>query len=133
MKKIDPNLLQLVQSPHLESSPSPERKRPRRFLKGPVPLAWLQIASKASGKALHVGVALWYLSGLNRSKTVRLTRSVLQPFGVLRDSARRGLTQLENAGLVSAERRAGRSPRVTILDFPKEPDAGVPAVERDLD
>lgn len=44
--------------PRGESAPG------KTFLKGPIPLPWLQGAARLPGKALHVGVVLWFLSGL---------------------------------------------------------------------
>jgi hypothetical protein len=37
-----------------------------RFLRGPVPLEWLQQAAQLPGRAFHAGVALWFLEGSSR-------------------------------------------------------------------
>ena len=103
--------------------PKPREKAPRhksgeRFLRGPIPMAWLLRASKIAGrgKGLHVAIALWYLSGLNRqASTVKLSGTVLREFGVDRHAGYRGLEKLEKAGLVSVIRHRGRSPLVSIL------------------
>ena len=84
------------------------------FLKGPIPLTWLIQAGLLPGKSLHIGIALWFLSGLQKSKQVSLTRSVLEMFGVRRHSAYRALKLLESSSLVEVKRQAGRSPVVTI-------------------
>ena len=79
---------------------------------------WLCAAARATGhgSGFQVAIALWYLSGLNRqSKTVKLRGSVLREMGVDRHAGYRGLTALEQAGLVSVERRSGQSPVVTLL------------------
>ena len=99
----------------------PGATRPRLsapFLKGPIPLDWLQRAARLSGKALHVGNALWFRSGIERSRTVKLTNVLLQQFGVDRHAKARALRQLEAAGLVAVSRKPGRSPMVTILEAP---------------
>jgi len=115
--RIDPKHLSLTPGialkPKRESKPS--RTGTKRFLKGPIPLNWLGTAAKQSGKALHVGIALWFLSGLKRSREIALSQSTLSLFGVTRHSGYRGLTELENAGLVSVDRHPGRNPVVTIL------------------
>lgn len=86
-----------------------------KFLKGPVPLFWVMVASKLPGKALHVGIALWYLAGLTKSPVLKLNQSRLKDFGITRDSARRGLRALEHLGLILVVRKTGRKPQVTIL------------------
>jgi hypothetical protein len=86
------------------------------FLKGPVPLPWLRVAARLKGRALHVGIALWFLAGLEKSRDVRLAPKALANLGVDRHAGYRGLRALESAGLVSVERHRGRSPRVRILE-----------------
>jgi len=85
------------------------------FLKGPIPWPWLLRAAKSSGKALHVAIALWFYAGLNSSLKIGLNQSRLLDLGVTRDSARRGLRELEKQKLVSVIRHSGRKPVVTIL------------------
>jgi hypothetical protein len=102
-----------------KKSAPPRKRRYDRFLCGPVPLVWLSMAAKLSGKALHVGIALWYLAGVTKSFTVKLTRSTLTLFGVSRWSVSRNLRLLELAGLVTVERRKGKVPLVTIVEEPR--------------
>lgn len=85
------------------------------FLRGPVALDWLQKAAKLPGRAMHVGVALWYLDGFQRAGTVRLKPSVLRNFGVNRHASYRALNELEAAGLVSVVHKRGAAPMVTLL------------------
>jgi hypothetical protein len=90
-------------------------RRKERFLKGPVPWPWLVRAMKLPGRALHVGIYVWFFAGMSRSETVVLTMSRLQrELGFSRATATRGLAALEAADLVSVERATGRAPRVTI-------------------
>jgi hypothetical protein len=92
------------------------RHRPQEwFLKGPIPGDWLQRAAALPGRALHVGLAVWHLAALERSDTGRLTSKQLARFGVKPDAARRGLTALERAGLVTVVRHPGRCPIVSIV------------------
>jgi len=102
---------------------SPPKRRYNKFLCGPVPLVWLSMAAKCSGKALQLGLALWYLAGLTKSLTVKPTRSTLNLFGLSRWSVSRNLHLLELAGLVTVERRKGKAPQVTIVDEPRSPAA----------
>jgi hypothetical protein len=84
------------------------------FLKGPIPLDWLEAAGKLPGKALHVGISLWFLSGVTKSQTVLFNQSKQERYGVKRDAARRGIEALEKAGLISVVRKTGRQLTVTI-------------------
>jgi hypothetical protein len=97
------------------------------FLKGPIPWAWLQRATPLPGKALAVGLVLWFLKGLRRQNTVRLEPSKVRSLGLSRRQCYRGLEALEQAGLVAVQRQLGSAPTVTILVAPDESKAGKPA------
>jgi hypothetical protein len=84
------------------------------FLRGPIPLAWLAAAGQIGGKALHVGVYLWHLAGLNDDMTVKLFTGKLRYIGVTRQAAYLALAGLEREGLIFVERRAGAHPLVTL-------------------
>ncbi|WJJ94712.1 hypothetical protein [Neopusillimonas aromaticivorans] len=86
------------------------------FIKGPLPLDWMRQAAALPGKALHVGLCLWYLAGLTQSKRVRLTSKTTQAMGVSRDAKGEALKRLAQAGLVRVEQRPGCAPEVTLLD-----------------
>src|SRR5271167_4644062 len=51
------------------------------FIKGPVPLAWMKAAAMLPGKSLHAGLALWYLEGLEKAKTIALGNRLLGAHG----------------------------------------------------
>jgi hypothetical protein len=93
----------------------------RQFVKGPIDLAWIQAASRCSGKAAQVGIALWYRSGLMGGSKVNLkcSNALLKDFGVARHSGYRALRRLEQAKLVKVLRGHGRCPLVSILDAPE--------------
>ncbi|QDU21264.1 hypothetical protein [Urbifossiella limnaea] len=99
---------------------TPPRPRPGvKFLRGPIPMDWLTAAAALPGRALAVGLVVWFLAGCERRRTVAATLSRLAALGAgTRAAARRGLAALEAAGLVAVERHPGRSPVVTILDAP---------------
>jgi hypothetical protein len=103
----------------------PKRKLPLHhgkepFLKGPVPLDWLMIASKLPGKSLQVGITLHYLAGLKKTTTVRLPQTTLNQFGVSRHCKYRALQYLEQAKLITLNRTHGKNPTVTILPVSKD-------------
>ena len=98
---------------------TPSRRRPQgRFLKGPIPLVWRQAAAQLPGKALHVGIALWFLVGVQGSLTVPLTPSLLRQFGINRHAGYRAVHALEGAALVRVRRHRGRGPVVTVVGGP---------------
>jgi hypothetical protein len=86
-----------------------------RFLRGPVPLDWLQRAALLPGRAVHLGLALWFLDGFQQTGTVKVEPGVVRGFGLDRHASYRALRALEKAGLVSVERRKGAAPVVTLL------------------
>ena len=99
------------------------------FIKGPIPLVWMKAVAMLPGKSLHVGLALWYLAGVKKTKTVALGNHLLESFGVDRKTKSRGLRSMERAGLIGVTRRAGCNPIVTLLDAPEAWfDGGVASV-----
>jgi hypothetical protein len=80
------------------------------------PLGWLSAAARLPGKSLHVAIALWIIGSLHRSQIVALSNNTIRWFGLDRNAKYRGLTWLEEAGLVSVRRKLGRAPIVTILE-----------------
>ena len=103
----------------LQKGPFPTRTRfakSERFLKGPVPLNWLEAAARLPGKSLHVGVVIWFAAGLSRSRSVSLSNRLGLRFGLDRNAKYRALAWLEGANLIAVRRQLGRAPEVTILD-----------------
>jgi DNA-binding transcriptional ArsR family regulator len=94
-----------------------QKKIKGKFLKGPIPLEWLKIAAPLPGKAIQISLCIWFLKGVQRKNTVKLSYKLLKGFSVSRSSSYRGLKSLEAAGLVDVSRRMGSSPLVTILDL----------------
>jgi len=87
-----------------------------RFIKGPLPYSWMKRAGELPGKTLHVALGLWLVAGLRCSRTFSFKRKAAGAFGASKDATYDALTRLEAAGLISVDRRRGRSPTVTILD-----------------
>jgi hypothetical protein len=85
------------------------------FLKGPIPLAWLNEAAKLPGKALNLGIAIWWLAGMAKAKTFKLTAKALDQLDISRDAASSGLKRLEAQGLIRVQRAPGQRPTVEIL------------------
>lgn len=92
------------------------QKQPHQYLRGPIPLSWLCRAACLPGRALHVAIALWHVSKLRRSKTIKMQRRILADFGISRGVYQAGLDGLEKLGLISVERNPGSRSSITILD-----------------
>ena len=122
MSPIDPDRLRIGNTPRQAFTQRlPRPRKGEHFLKGPVPLPWLEAAARLPGKSLHTGVALWYVAGLTRSPTVALSNLSGGKFGLDRNAKYRALAWLESAGLVRVERKLGRAPVVTILPSESPP------------
>ena len=122
MAPIDPSRLRIQSRPERPRKQRPARPRPgEHFLKGPVPLPWLEKAARLPGKSLHAGIALWYAAGLLRSAAVPLSNISGLRFGLDRNAKYRALDWLEDAGLIAVERKLGRAPVVTIVQTGEPP------------
>jgi hypothetical protein len=104
--------------------PIPERKvelptlvgrRGRRFIP-PVPMPWFDRACVLPGKALAVGMVLWYLARRAGSLTTALTQGALNQHGISRWEKYSALKALESAGLIAVHRRGRKNPEITILN-----------------
>ncbi len=85
------------------------------FLKGPIPMAWLNAAAKLPGKTLNVGIAIWWLAGMSKNSSFKITRKALDQLGVSRDAASDALKRLEEQGLILVKRSPGQRPTVQIV------------------
>ena len=91
-------------------------KQAGHFIKGPLPVIWIERAGELSKSALLLGLGLFFIQGLNRGGKFKLSPSRLAELGIDRYAKRRGLKQLESAGLIRVESRgSGRVPVVKIL------------------
>jgi hypothetical protein len=90
-----------------------KEKRDQRFARVPYPDA-LEVYVKAGGPALAVWVCVLYETWRQQKRTVKLPSAEFRHAGIARESRRRGLSRLEEAGYVVVARRAGRSPIVTL-------------------
>ena len=85
------------------------------FLKGPIPMAWLNVAARLPGKTLNVGIAIWWLAGMSKTTAFKLTRKALNQLGVSRDAASDALKRLQDNGLILVKRSPGQRPTVEIV------------------
>ena len=85
------------------------------FLKGPIPMPWLSKAADLPGKSLNVALAIHWLYGMARGKSVTITQLALANFRVSNDAYLDALPRLEAAGLIRVQRAAGRRAIITVL------------------
>ena len=85
------------------------------FLKGPIPMTWLNAAAKLPGKTLNVGIAIWWLAGMSKNTSFKVTGKALDQLGVSRDAASDALKRLEEHGLILVKRSPGQRPSVQIV------------------
>ena len=78
-------------------------------------MAWLNATAKLPGKTLNVGIAIWWLAGMAKTKTFKLTGKALKQLEVSRDAASDALKRLEARGLIRVQRSPGQRPTVEIL------------------
>lgn len=112
-----PEMLKSGSPPHPMSGTS-GRGMLGAFIRGPIPLTWVQRAANLRGRALHVGMALWYLNGFEQTGIVKAKPSVMRELGVDRHAFYRALKALEKDNLVSVRRKRGAAPLVTIRSLP---------------
>lgn len=89
--------------------------RARQFIRGPLPMAWMEKAANLPGKAMSVGLLLWFKHGMSGDKPLKLTPTLLKRFGIGRKAGYRAISALEAAGLVHTERHPGRCAEVTLI------------------
>lgn len=85
-----------------------------RYIRGNLPLEWFLACQRISYAATATGLLLWYLSGVKKSKTVKVSQTHLDKFFTSKSTFKRTISQLEKAGLVSVEREPGKAMLVTI-------------------
>lgn len=86
------------------------------FLRGPIPLSWLAVASQCGRLALTVGILLWFRKGCSGTTTgLTVSERQFTEFGLSRQTFAKGLCKLEAAGLVTVAREPGRKLRSTII------------------
>jgi hypothetical protein len=75
----------------------------------------LEAAATLPGKALNVGLAIWYRAGLEGTPKVTVSNGTLSIFGVSRYAAYRAFAALGAAGLIRVDAGTGRKARITLL------------------
>ena len=86
-------------------------RRTQPFIKGPIPLNWIQKACEVN--AAPLAMYLWYKWGiLGATAKIKLRPARLKQFGIGEKSRQREACRLEKAGLILVTRKAGCYPVV---------------------
>ena len=106
-----------VLPPGVNESPGRRRRQSGPFIKGPVPMVWIDGAYRATGgNGLRLGLSLWWMSGMAGSRTFSVNISRLK-VGQSPRSKWRALKALEDAGLLRRTREPGKRLMIELLDL----------------
>jgi len=98
----------------LHAAAPPKRKKVRLFA-----MVELDTAAKACAAVNCPKAMLWiwlqHQSRKTGKRTVAVPNGVLAQYGVPRETKRRGLKELEAAGLIALEQQAKKTPLATLL------------------
>lgn len=90
------------------------------FLKGPIPMSWINKVASLPGKVLNVALAIRWLSDMNANQPIKLTRNAMERFNFSSDAAAAALKLMENNGLIKIQRRPGQKPLIEVLPMHSE-------------
>jgi hypothetical protein len=107
LRKSDGNTAKGVETP------STAERRDKQFLR--IPMRLWEVVVPLPGKAGHVYELLWRRHHMEKKPaSVRLTAGERQRCKLTRWHTARAYEVLEEAGLITVERRVGKSPRITL-------------------
>jgi hypothetical protein len=87
----------------------------RLFIR-PIPYLWFRRAALASKSAALVGALVWFQVGLQKKNPPKVQFQWFYDCGLSRQTLRRGLRELQRAGLVEVLQPAGKKPLITLLE-----------------
>lgn len=91
-----------------------EDSRRDQFIRGPLPMTWLERAALQPGKALAVAMLLWFMKGMIGDEPIAVSAKLLNRFKIGRKAGARALEALKKSGLIEVDRGKGRQSRVRI-------------------
>jgi hypothetical protein len=106
----------LLAMPYQKASTELIRGSSGLFIKGPIPLAWLQKANALGGSTGTVAAGLWFYAGLNKSRRFRIDRRLDQLCCVTRQTRNIVLGRLQSHSLINIYPKRGAYPTIEVLD-----------------
>ena len=112
------NLKSLELPPELLATAKPAKtkrlkKRENIFIRAP--FIWWEKLSRYQGQIMAVALYMIHLDWKAQGRPVKLANGALDLYGIGRRTKWRALAELERLGLISVERRVGKSPIIRIL------------------
>lgn len=98
-----------------QPAPLPQKAIEGEFLAA-IPWAWVGHAMRLPGSALTVALLIRHLHKMRGPSPVALSNVQAEKYGVSASAKRRALVELEKAGLITVERKAGCAPRVAPIE-----------------
>jgi hypothetical protein len=86
-----------------------------RYVKGPIPVPWLAKAFSLTPSAVKCAIALFYQRGLSRSNEFKIEPARFRELEIQDIARRRGLNDLEQAGLIRLEKRTSKTPIAKLI------------------
>jgi hypothetical protein len=105
MKNVDPSELYL--------EPEKLSKRRKHFVC--VPFTWLERLAGAGGQVYALAIHLLYRDWKTNGAPIKLANGMLKIDGIGPTTKRRALAELERRGLITVDRRRGKSPTIRLL------------------
>ena len=103
-----------------ESGVMIEQGKSEPFLKGPIPLNWLNRVACLPGKAINVALAIRWLADMNVNGPIKLSKKSMALFNFSADAASDAIRRMEIAGLIKVARNPGQRPSVQLLPPPQD-------------
>lgn len=124
-----PNKPKATDPPKRQPSPTntlhPELRPGEMFHAYRLPWSWYHVAASLPGKALAVGLLIWWEVTVIKRPTIRFSYLKARALNSSDQTIRNAIKNLEVAGLVEVDRGPGNSPRITLKqapdDAPKQP------------
>lgn len=90
------------------------------FLKGPIPISWINRAAQLPGKAINTALAIYWLRGMNADGLIKLNQKALEFFYVSADAALDALHRMETVGLIKLHKNPGQRHWIEVLPVSKK-------------
>ncbi len=103
------------------------------YIRGPIPMDWLEQAAKLSGKTLNAALAIWYVHSVTKKFSFTIKRQTWERLQLTRQTYYRALRDLENSGLIAVERRPGAYPLITLHIAGNQDPVSTNAPDRGVD
>jgi len=93
----------------------------QRFIKGPIPVPWMAEAFALTPSAAKCALALYYQLGLSGSDEFKIEPARFRELAIDDTARRRGLRDLEKAGLIRLQKQTSKSPTIKMIRATKPP------------